>query len=114
MRTPKGPAESARDSAKRWARRKEARPAEIVAAALDCFAARGFAATRLDDVAARAGVTKGTVYLYFPNKEELFKAVVRQSLVPILDGFLGHFDKEFDDPAEQIRRGIALFAEHVL
>jgi AcrR family transcriptional regulator len=66
----------------RWRRRKDARPGEIVAAALACFAERGFAATRLDDVARRAGVTKGTLYLYFPNKEELFKAVVRQAVVP--------------------------------
>ena len=67
--------------ATRWRRRKEARPAEILDAALACFAERGFAATRLDDVAKRAGVTKGTLYLYFPNKEELFKAVVRQAIV---------------------------------
>jgi len=65
----------------RWRRRKDARPAEIVAAGLACFAERGFAATRLEDVARRAGVTKGTLYLYFPNKEELFKAVVRQAVV---------------------------------
>jgi AcrR family transcriptional regulator len=66
----------------RWRRRKAARPAEILAAALSSFAERGYAATRLDDVAARAGVTKGTLYLYFPSKEELFKAVIRQSIVP--------------------------------
>ncbi len=68
----------------RWRRRKEARPAEIIAAALDSFAERGFAGTRLDDIAARAGVTRGTLYLYFSSKEELFKAVVRQSIVPII------------------------------
>jgi AcrR family transcriptional regulator len=66
----------------RWRRRKEDRPGEILAAALACFAERGFAATRLEDVARRAGVTKGTLYLYFPNKEELFKAVVRQTILP--------------------------------
>ena len=71
--------------AQRWHRRKEARPGEILSAALMCFAERGFAATRLDDVAHRAGVTKGTLYLYFPNKEELFKAVVAQALVPNLE-----------------------------
>lgn len=70
--------------ATQWQRRKAERPAEIAAAALTCFAERGFAATRLDDVASRAGVTKGTLYLYFPNKEELFKAVVRQVVVPNL------------------------------
>ena len=69
----------------RWRRRKTARPAEILSAALASFAERGFAATRLEDVAARAGVTKGTLYLYFDNKEELFKAVVRQELVPNLE-----------------------------
>jgi len=78
------PAEAA-VHAQRWRRRKEARPGEILDAALDCFAEHGFAATRLDDVAHRAGVTKGTLYLYFPNKEELFKAVVAQALVPNLE-----------------------------
>src|SRR5881397_3876002 len=68
----------------RWKRRKEARPAEIVSAALDVFVERGFAATRLEDVARRAGVTKGTVYLYFKNKDALFKAVVRETIVPVI------------------------------
>ena len=66
----------------RWRRRKEARPAEILTAALACFKERGFARTRLEDVATKAGVTKGTVYLYYTNKEELFKAVVRSELAP--------------------------------
>lgn len=69
---------------KRWERRKDARPQELLAAALDLFVERGFAATRLDDVATRAGVSKGTLYLYFTNKEELFKAVVRENVVPVL------------------------------
>jgi AcrR family transcriptional regulator len=54
-------------------------------AALACFKERGFARTRLEDVAAKAGVTKGTVYLYYANKEELFKAVVRWELAPNID-----------------------------
>jgi AcrR family transcriptional regulator len=66
----------------RWQRRKQARPGEILAAALDLFRARGYAATRIEDVAKRAGVTKGTVYLYFPSKEALFKALVRESVLP--------------------------------
>jgi AcrR family transcriptional regulator len=65
----------------RWRRRKDARPDEILAAALASFAERGFAATRLEDVAARAGVSKGTLYLYFKGKEELFEAVVRATLL---------------------------------
>jgi len=68
----------------RWTRRKEARPQELLAAALDLFVERGYAATRLDDVASRAGVSKGTLYLYFTNKEELFKAMVRENVVPVL------------------------------
>jgi AcrR family transcriptional regulator len=68
----------------RWERRKDARPQELLAAALDLFVDRGYAATRLDDVASRAGVSKGTLYLYFANKEELFKAVVRENMVPVL------------------------------
>jgi len=68
----------------RWQRRKQARPAEIVAAALQVFVERGFAAARLEEVARRAGVTKGTVYLYFRGKEALFKAVVRETLVPCI------------------------------
>ena len=71
----------------RWERRKDSRPAELLEAALNCFIERGYAATRLDDVATRAGVSKGTLYLYYPSKEDLFKAVVRRSLVPLIDEF---------------------------
>lgn len=71
----------------RWERRKEARPGELLDAALDLFVERGFAATRLDEVAARAGVSKGTLYLYYASKEDLFKAVVRQNIVPLIESF---------------------------
>ncbi|ALG70824.1 TetR family transcriptional regulator [Azospirillum thiophilum] len=66
-------------------RRKDARPQEIVAAATDIFAERGFAAARLEEIAARAGIGKGTLYLYFPSKEDLFKAVVRTAILPNLE-----------------------------
>jgi AcrR family transcriptional regulator len=69
----------------RWRRRKDARPEEIITAALDVFADRGFAATKLEDVARKAGVTKGTIYLYFENKEALFKALVRETIVPVIE-----------------------------
>ena len=65
-------------------RRKDARPSELTAAALDLFVERGFAATRLDDVATRAGVSKGTLYLYFDSKEALFKAVIEEGIVPAI------------------------------
>lgn len=76
----------------RWERRKDARPQELLSAALDLFVERGFTATRLDDVAARAGVSKGTLYLYFANKQELLKAVVREGIVP----FIGQAEKMLD------------------
>lgn len=66
-------------------RRNETLPSELTAAALTLFVEKGFAATRLDDVAARAGVSKGTVYLYFKSKEDLFKAVIRESILPVLE-----------------------------
>lgn len=78
---------------RRWSRRKEARPEEITAAALELFVERGFANTRLEDVAARAGISKGTLYLYFENKEDLFKAVVREALVARLVEFRSHIEK---------------------
>jgi AcrR family transcriptional regulator len=65
-------------------RRKEARPSELTAAALELFVEKGFAATRLEDVAARAGVSKGTLYLYFDSKEALFKAVIQEGILPAL------------------------------
>lgn len=70
--------------ASRWRRRKAARPSELTAAALELFVEKGYAATRLEEIAARAGVSKGTLYLYFASKEELFKAVVREGLLPLL------------------------------
>jgi len=60
----------------RWQRRKEDRPAELLDAALSEFFEKGFAAARLEDIAARAGVSKGTVYLYFDSKEDMFEALV--------------------------------------
>src|SRR6476661_8698678 len=65
-------------------RRKLARPQELLDAALDLFVEKGFAATRSEEVAARAGVSKGTLYLYYPSKEELFKAVVRQNMSALI------------------------------
>ena len=61
-------------------RRKDARPQELLQAALALFVEKGFAATRSEEVATRAGVAKGTLYRYYPSKNELFKAVVRENL----------------------------------
>jgi AcrR family transcriptional regulator len=78
------PAPQSAVAAPRWERRKADRPAELLSAALDLFVEKGYAGTRLDDVAARARVSKGTLYLYFANKEELFKAVVRDNVVALI------------------------------
>lgn len=69
----------------RWHRRKEDRPAEILAAALKTFSSKGFSATKLDDVANEAGVSKGTLYLYFESKEALFKSVVSEFVLPQIE-----------------------------
>ncbi|WBY01313.1 TetR/AcrR family transcriptional regulator [Ramlibacter tataouinensis] len=74
------PPEPADEVAGKRERRKQARPGELLDAALDLFVEKGFAATRSEEVAARAGVSKGTLFLYFPSKEELFKAVVRENV----------------------------------
>ena len=70
-------------------RRKQDRPGELLEAALDLFVEKGFAATRAEEVALRAGVSKGTLFLYFPSKEELFKAVVMENVArPVAEGIV--------------------------
>jgi AcrR family transcriptional regulator len=69
----------------RFRRRKEDRPQEITEAAFEAFAEKGYSATRVDEVAKRAGVSKGLLYLYFKTKEDLFKAVIRSFVVPKID-----------------------------
>jgi AcrR family transcriptional regulator len=84
-------------------RRKEARPQEIVRAALHLFAERGYAATRLDDVAVEAGISKGTLYLYFENKEALFRAVVQESVVPNIEA-IEQLIASYDGPTPELLR----------
>lgn len=76
-------------SAPKFRRRKADRPAEIVQAALAVFAEKGFAAARLEEIASRAGVSKGALYLYFATKEELFHAVVEQAIAPNMRAMRG-------------------------
>ena len=77
----------------RYRRRKEDRPQEITDAAFAAFAENGYSATRVEDVAKRAGVSKGLLYLYFKTKEELFKAVVRSVVVPRIDALVDEAQK---------------------
>ena len=76
---------SSRAAAPSRRRRPDERPSQIVEAALDVFGEKGLAAARLDDIAKRAGLAKGTIYLYFTNKDELFRAVIRSTLVADLE-----------------------------
>ena len=84
-------------------RRKQARPQELLDAALQLFVAKGFNATRSEEVAARAGVSKGTLYLYFPSKEELFKAVVRNNIASLIAAGQGRADA-FEGSSEALLR----------
>ena len=97
---------------KRWRRRSDARPSEILDAALSVFAEKGFAAARMDDIATRAGVTKGTIYLYFDSKEELFKALLKETADTKLDEF-ARMAAAYDGPVApflaQMLRGIGHF-----
>ncbi len=77
----------------RFQRRKEDRPAEITRAALAAFAENGYAATKVDEVAKRAGVSKGLLYLYFKTKEDLFKAVIRSFISPRIDALIENIEQ---------------------
>jgi len=88
----------------RFQRRKEDRPAEITAAAMQAFAEKGYDATKVEEVAKRAGVSKGLLYLYFKTKEELFKAVVRNFVTPHLDSLV-HITEATDLSATDFLRG---------
>jgi AcrR family transcriptional regulator len=87
-------------------RRKEARPGEIAAAALELFVDKGFAATRIDDIAAQAGVSKGTVYLYFDSKEALFKAAVEATMLPAIEKAETLVADDSKPAAEMLRESI--------
>ena len=80
---------------KKFRRRAEARPDEVLDAALELFTQKGFSATRVDDIAAKAGISKGAVYLYFPSKEAILEGLVRRAVLPIADhalGMISHYD----------------------
>lgn len=87
------------DSERKRRRRKEARPAEIIAAAIRLWGERGFAATRLEDVAAGADIAKGTIYRYFPSKEALFEAALQARIVVTMDR-AKEMAQGFDGPAQ--------------
>lgn len=97
----------------RYRRRKEDRPQEITAAAFDAFAEKGFAATRVDDVAKRAGVSKGLLYLYFKTKEELFKAVVKSVVIRRVDRLIENVETTDLSSEDFIRGPLLSFLQQV-
>ncbi len=91
------------DKDPRWRRRSEARPSEIVRAAIELFAEHGYAATRMQEIAERAGITAGTVYRYFESKEALFRASIAQHFQPALDSAEARVARREGDPAAAVR-----------
>jgi AcrR family transcriptional regulator len=94
-----------RTTTHRRQRRKEARPPEIIDAALAEFALRGFAAARLEDVAARAGVSKATIYVYFADKQALFEACVKSRIAPAIS-IAGEMIEHFPGTTEELLRAV--------
>ena len=87
----------------KWRRRADARPTEIIQAAYQVFSEKGFAAARLDEIAKRAGVSKGALYLYFETKQDIFEAVVKDAVAPNI-GAIEQFALAFPGPFEQLIR----------
>ena len=82
----------------KFRRRAEARPDEVLDAALDLFIEKGFASTRVEDIAKRAGISKGAVYLYFPSKEAILEGLVRRAILPLATHALGFIENYEGDP----------------
>lgn len=82
----------------KFRRRAEARPDEVLDAALGLFMEKGFAATRVEDIARRAGLSKGAVYLYFPSKEAILEGLVRRAILPVAQSALSTLDAYEGDP----------------
>src|SRR6188474_1698007 len=97
----------------RWRRRKNARPQEILEAALAAFAERGFAAARMDDIAQRARVSKGTIYLYFESKEAVFRALIQETLAKRVSDFAAVV-REHRGPVAPVLREILLRLGHLV
>ena len=98
----------------RWKRRKAARPQEILEAALGVFAEKGFARARMEDIASRAGVTKGTIYLYFPSKEEVFRSLVRESIGSAIGEVLSDVERFEGSSADLLRMALGAIGQFVL
>jgi AcrR family transcriptional regulator len=94
----------------KFRRRAEARPDEVLDAALKLFIERGFAATRVEDIAAQAGLSKGAVYLYFPSKEAILEGLVQRAVLPVANSALGVLQNYSGDPRPVIAAALKIVA----
>jgi AcrR family transcriptional regulator len=94
----------------KFRRRAEARPDEVLDAALELFVEKGFATTRVEDIAARAGLSKGAVYLYFPSKEAILEGLVKRAVLPIANNAMGIFESYAGDPRPVISAALKMVA----
>lgn len=101
------------ETAPKRERRKEARPGELLDAALDLFVEKGFSATRAEEVAARAGVSKGTLFLYFQSKDDLFKAVVRENIANQFPAWQEEFVTFKGTSSEMLRYALVSWWERI-
>jgi AcrR family transcriptional regulator len=92
------------EHAPKWRRLPEERPQQILDAAIEVFGDHGLADARLEDIAKRAGVSKGTIYLYFPNKEALFKEMIRQTVIDQLEQTERDLVNDHGSATDQVRR----------
>jgi len=97
----------------RHERRKDARPGELMDSALTLFVEKGFAGTRVEEVASLAGVSKGTLFLYFPSKVDLFKAVVRHNIAGCFDEWNREFDSYSGDTADMVHYAMLQWWERI-
>ena len=98
------------DTKPKWRRRAEDRPDEVLDAALKLFARNGFAATKVEDIAREAGLSKGAIYRYFPSKEDIFESLVKRAIAPIAERTEDLARTSHEDPAVLLKAVLSVVA----
>lgn len=104
---------AAPDQEPKFRRRAEARPDEVLDAALELFTQQGFAKTTVEQIARRAGLSKGAVYMYFPSKKALLEGLVRRAIVPMASMALGVIANYRGDPRPVIRQILGMLVSNI-
>ena len=107
------PPKDAETSEPKFRRRAEARPDEVLDAAIQLFSEKGYAAATVEQIAKRAGLSKGAVYLYFPSKKALLEGLVKRAVAPIADMAIGAFTRHHGDPRPVIRQFVTMIAANI-